>query len=169
MTDRAFALDVAGFALTEYQNYTFNSMANFDGESYGAGPNGIFKLSGEDDNGTDIAWTLRTGFIDGYNPSRTQRGGLNGTQAAQQKRLEEMLLAMRFDGPVKVRVWTDEENYYDYNVVNYREDVLHVVRAKLGKGLKSRYFRVELTGVNNTSAHVAAISLPMVPLKRRAG
>ena len=155
MTDRAFLMNVGDFALTEYQNYTFNSFVFFDGSYWGAGPDGIYKLTGTTDDGSNIAWSFRTGMLDG------KKQGL--------KRLEEILLSMRFNGPVTLRVWVDDDLWYDYNLANYREDVLHVVRAKLGRGLRSKYFRVEVSGVDNTVAEVSSIDVPMIPLKRRIG
>jgi hypothetical protein len=85
------------------------------------------------------------------------------------KRLEEVLLAIRYDGPIRVRVWTDDNSFFDYNLSNYREDVLHQVRAKLGKGARSRFYRIELSGINNTAAEISSMQLPMIPLRRRVG
>jgi len=152
---RTFVMNAAGNVLTEYQAYPFNSYAEVSGRFYGAGPSGIFTLDGATDAGVDIAWTIRTGMLDDKN--------------AMLKRLDEVLLSARFDGPMRLRVWTDDSTYFDYNVVNYRADVVHQVRAKLGKGRRSRFYRVELFGINNTSAEISTMQLPMQPLKRRVG
>jgi hypothetical protein len=153
--NRTWVLNAGNLALTEYQNYPFDSFASFAGQAYGAGPDGLFLLDGADDAGEDIAWSFRTGMIDGKEPNL--------------KRLEEVLLAMRFDGPVRVRVWTDESTYFDYNVSNFRPGVLHQVRTRLGRGLRSRFYRVEVSGVGNTVAEVHSMQLPFIPLQRRVG
>ena len=142
-------------ALTEYQNYNFDALASFKGVPYGAGPSGIFRLDGEDDNGDAIDWSFRTGFMD------------DKDQAL--KRLNEILFAMRYDGPIRVRVWTDDSVYFDYDVANYRPDVVHQVRAKLGKGARSRFFRVEVFGIGNVHAVFHSMQLPMISTGRRIG
>lgn len=154
-TYRTWVMNVSNDVLTEYQNYNFNSLAEFDGSFYGAGLSGVHKLAGTSDAGTNIAWTYRTGWIDDKN--------------AMLKRLNEVLLSIRFNGPLRLRVWTDEETFFEYNVVNHRPGVVHQVRAKLGKGLRSRFYRIQLSGIGATSAEVNSMQLPMIPLQRRLG
>lgn len=150
-----WVLNVGNDALTEYQNYDFTGYAYFNGKYYGSGPSGIFELAGTDDAGTDIAWSFSTGLMDGKSPDL--------------KRLEEVLLAMKFDGPVRLRVWTTDDKYFDYNIPSLRPDEIQQVRAKLGKGLRSRYFRVQVSGVGNVAAEIISMQLPMQELRRRVG
>jgi hypothetical protein len=152
---RTFVMNTGSNALTEYQAYPFNSYAVLDGRQYGAGPSGVFALDGPTDAGQDIAWVIRTGLMDGKN--------------AMLKRLDEILLVARYDGPIRLRVWTDDNLYFDYTMANHRADVVHQVRAKLGRGRRSRFYRVELTGMNNTAAEISTMQLPMQPIKRRVG
>jgi hypothetical protein len=154
-TVRTWSLNVGREALTEYQNFPFLSYAEFAGAHYAAGPDGIFRLEGEQDNGEDVNWSFSTGFID--------------AKVTTLKRLEEVLLAIRFDGPLRIRVWTDEATYFDYNVSNFRPDVVHQVRAKLGKGLRSRFYRVQVAALSGATAEVHSMQLPMIPLQRRLG
>ncbi len=168
-TYRTWALNVSNEALTEYQNYSFNSMVEFNGTHYAAGPGGIYELDGEDDGGADIDWLFRTGFMDGTNASREQRGGLTPAQARQLKRLEEVLFAARASGPMLLRVWTDDVTYNDYPVESFRPDAVYQFRRKVGKGARSRFFRIELRGVDNTAAEISTMQLPMKPVARRLG
>jgi hypothetical protein len=153
-TYRTWVMNVANEGLTEYTNYSYNSFAVLGGRNYAAGPDGIYELVGATDDGDAINWTVRTGLMDDKN--------------ANLKRLHEVLLAMRYNGPIRVRVWTDNVNYYDYTLSNYRAE-LHQVRAKLGKGLKSRYFRIELIGLNGSTAEIDSMQVPMTPVSRRIG
>lgn len=152
---RTWAVNLGSGATTEYQNYDFDGYANFAGHQYGAGPSGILRLDGADDAGADIAWAVRTGMVD--------------DKSGQLKRLEELLMSARADGPVRVRVWTDENRYFDYNIPNFRPDVIQQVRAKLGKGARSRYYRVEVFGIGNVAAEITSLQLPLVQLNRRVG
>lgn len=151
---RSWVLNVQNEALTEYTNFSFNSYAVFNNKLYAAGPNGLVVLEGADDAGTAIPWTLQTGFHD--------------DKEEHQKRLHEIVMALRHDAPVRVRVWTNESTYYDYTLANYREH-LQQVRVKTGKGLKSRYFRIELTGMGGTSFELQTLLAPFMPVDRRIG
>jgi hypothetical protein len=154
-TYRTHAMNVANEAVTEYQGFSYNSFAKSGDAYYAAGPAGLHLLDGDDDLGLPINWAFRTGFHD------DKRGEL--------KRMEEVLFSTRFDGPMRLRVWTDEITYFDYNVANHRANVLHQVRAKLGKGLRSRFFRIEVFGLNNTHAEFANMTAPMTQTTRRVG
>lgn len=143
-------------AVTEYEGYTFNSFARYNGMYLGAGPSGLYQLeSGETDNGAAIAWDVKTGGLD------NKFVGL--------KRLIEVLLSMRYDGPIRVTVWKDENTSYAYPMANYQPDYsLHQWRVKTGKGLRSRYFQVELSG-SGTKAEIGSMVLTMPPTTRRVG
>lgn len=154
-TYRTWVMNMATEALTEYTNFSFNSYAKFNGKEYAAGTNGLYEVAGADDNGVDITWVIRTGMMD--------------DKKINLKRLTEILLSLRFNGPVRVRVWTDEETYYDYTLVNYREDVLHQVRLPIGKGLLSRFYQIELSGMNGSSIEIDSLQAPMKPVARRVG
>lgn len=154
-TRRTWVLNVGNDALTEYQNHDFDGYAYFNGKYYGSGPDGIFLLEGTDDDGVDIAWSFRTGLMDGKMP------GL--------KRLEELLIAMEVNGPVRVRIWVDGDVYYDYTISNFRPGVIQQVRTKLGKGLRSRYFRVQVSGIGTVAAEIMSMQLPFLELRRRVG
>lgn len=153
-TFRTWALNLENEALSEYTNHAFNSYANFNGETYAAGPNGVYLVNGKTDAGVTIPWVVRTGLHDDKN--------------AQQKRLHEIVLAVRHDGPVRVRVWVDELTYYDYTLANYKT-MLQQTRVKIGRGLRSRYYRVELTGMEGTNFELDTMNIPMEPVKRRIG
>lgn len=152
---RTWAANTANGALTEYTSFPFNSYAYMNGRYYAAGPSGLFYLEGDDDAGTDISWAVRTGFMD--------------DKSTQLKRLEEVVMAARFDAPVRLRVWTNESTYYDYTINNFRPDVLEQVRAVVGKGMRSRYFRVEVSGMSGAVMELDSMQLPMTQTARRIG
>ncbi len=58
-----YALNLRNGAVSEYDNYPFNSMAVVGGTPYGAGPDGIYRLEGDTDAGAPIAASLRTGAM----------------------------------------------------------------------------------------------------------
>lgn len=157
-TYRTWVMNAANRALTEYTNFDFNSYAEAGGLYYAAGADGVYRLDGADDDGEAIPWTFATGFLEGEDRIRMA-----------QKRLDEVLLAIRYNGPLRIRVWTDDETYYDYTVANYREDMLQQVRARTGRGLQSRFFKVEVSGMDNATAEVRSMTVPLRPTARRLG
>lgn len=154
-TYRTWVMNTANEALSEYTNSSFNSYANFNDKHYAAGPSGLFEVSGDNDNGTNIGWAVRTGLHDDKN------GNLKG--------LAEILMSVRFNGPIRIKVWTDDTTVYEYTLINFRNDVLHQVRVPTGKGMRSRFYRVELSGMNGAACELEALQLPMEPVKRRVG
>ncbi len=144
-------------AVTRYPSYPANSFARYNGTYLGAGPNGLILLEGGDDTdlgSSGISWTIRTGQLDGKFP------GL--------KRLTEVLLGCRYDGPVRVRVWKDDKTFYDYALPNLTPSTLQQVRVKPGKGARSKYYKIEISGVG-TRFEVDSLQATMPELTRRVG
>lgn len=58
-----YAVNTRNAAVSEYQNFPFNSFALVGGKAYGAGPGGIYRLGGDTDDGDPIQAVLRTGIV----------------------------------------------------------------------------------------------------------
>jgi hypothetical protein len=65
-------MNVRTGSLVEYKNFKFNSIVKFGNVYLGAGPNGLFVLGGDTDNGAQIDSLLRTG-LDGFGDSFLKR------------------------------------------------------------------------------------------------
>jgi len=141
--------------VTEYSNHNFNSFARIGTRWYAAGPGGLYLLGGEDDHGTPIAWLVRTGQMDGKDP------GL--------KRLPEVLLGLRSSGKIRVRVYPDDVVHYDYILPAVKTDTIHQHRVKVGKGMRSRYYSVELQGVDGSDLELDSMQVNMTETGRRLG
>jgi hypothetical protein len=142
-------------AVTEYTNYQFNSFAKIGTSYYGVGPNGFFRLDGATDDGANINWTLRTGQHD------DKDAGL--------KRLPEVVMGLRANGAIKVRIHRDDNKYEDYVFAPVNKTSLYQHRAILGKGVRSRYYAVELQGQNNADLELDSMQINMTPTTRRLG
>lgn len=153
-TFRTWAANTRHAAVTEYTSFPFNSFARYNGVVLAAGPDGLYRLGGEDDEGTAISWYVVTGQSD--------------DKKSALKRLTEVLMGLRFDGAVKVRVWKDDDTMYEYTLPNFREGVLHQARVKTGRGLRSRYFKVGVSGTGPT-LELDSLQLIMPDTKRRVG
>lgn len=149
------AVNTRSKGVTEYTNFPFNSFAKVNGQWYAAGPGGLYLLGSADDDGTGIAWVLRTGQMDDKEP------GL--------KRLPEVLLALRSNGPVKVRVYPDDNTFYDYVLPAVKKNTIHQHRVRPGKGMRSRYYSVELQGVGGSDLELDSMQVNMTKTGRRLG
>jgi hypothetical protein len=133
-TLRTWVMNTRTSAVSRYPSYPANSFARYNGTYLSAGPSGLYTTQGptSSDDGTDVVWGLRTGAMDDKRPNL--------------KRLTELLFGVRYDYPIRVTVWKDEETEYEYALGSYNPGNLHQARVKPGKGLRSRYFKVGLSG-----------------------
>lgn len=154
-TYRTHAMNTVINAVTEYTGFRFNSYAQINGAYYGAGPDGLVRLDGTDDAGTNIDWKVRTGQID------DKQTGL--------KRMPEVVMGLRASGPVRVRVYPDDNQFFDYMLPNVKTDTLRQHRVKVGKGMESRYFAVELQGTSNAAIELDSFQMNLTPTTRRLG
>ena len=142
-------------AVTEFAGFNFNSFARIGSSYYGAGPNGMFRLDGATDAGSDINWFMRTGRHD--------------DKKLELKRLPEVVLSLRSDGYIMVRVWSDDNTSHDYKLPRVQTDTIHQHRVQPGKGLRSRYFGVELRGTKNATLEMDSMQINMTLTTRRLG
>ncbi len=122
-----WAMNTATLGVAGYDNYEFNSYAGFSGRYLGASSSGLYTLDGDDDAGTDVIATLRSGF--------TQFAG------AKLSVLDAAYLGVRGDGDFIFKVVTAEGKTYSYAA---RVDSMKTARVTLGRGLRTRYIAFEL-------------------------
>lgn len=122
-----WAMNTRSAAVTEYDNFEFNSFAQMGQRYLGASAAGLFELDGADDAGDDIIARLKGGYL--------QFAG------AHLARLKAAYLAARGEGDFVLRIETGQGETYDYAVStrNVRSTKVH-----MGKGQRARYFAYEL-------------------------
>ncbi len=159
----AWAMNTKTLGATQYTNFEFNSLADLD-EIYCAKDDGVYKLGGPNDAGTDIVWELRTGLLN------------LGTDA--EKRIFAAYFLMRSDAEpgtpalVLKTVTIDRngekiENWYE--VEARAADATRATRVKPGKGLKSPLWQFALTPINGASIQLSKFQVLPVVLERRVG
>lgn len=126
-TVTTWAMNARTGAVTEYDNYEFNSFARVGNKYLGASASGLYELLGDDDDGEDIIARLLSGFM--------QFGGTHLS------RLKAAYLASRGECDFVLRIIDGDDVRYDYAVStrNMRSTKVH-----MGKGQRSRYFSFEL-------------------------
>lgn len=122
-----WAMNTRTGAVTEYADFTFNSLAKVGRSYFGASEDGLYELRGDDDDGDDIIARIRGGYL--------QFGG------PKLSRLKEAYIAARGEGDWVLRVLTGDGEVYNYAVTNRS---MRSTKVHMGKGQRARYFAYEL-------------------------
>ena len=130
----AWTLNTETGAATSYTNFEFSSLAFYDGVLYGTAPDGLFVLSGEDDNGRAITADTQTGFVD--------------FKTSRHKRISDIYLGYTGGAlECSVEAYGATDEIYSYTLEERTADTPRNNRFKVGRGLKSRYWRVRVQNV----------------------
>ena len=148
-----YVLQTMTNALTQYDNYGFNSFARFNGVYLGAKDDGIFALSGADDDSTAIDAYARVGITD------------MGT--SKLKRVDRCYVGYKSDGDMILRVTTEDSEVRDYRVSATGYSRMHTNMVKLGRGMEARYWQFELRNQNGSNFELDTMELLPIPLRRR--
>lgn len=137
-----------------YDNFGFDSIAEYNGVLYATSPMGIYELSGETDDGRDVSAQLKTGFLD--------------FDQDQSKRLSD-LYAGYIGGRLQVEVETYEgpQDVYTYDMEEREADAPRNNRIIVGKGLVSRYWRFTFKNVDGADFQIYDLSAVVGVSNRR--
>ncbi len=141
--------------VTTYSAFPFNSMANFQGESYGAAADGIYALVGDDDAGTSIAAVVVHPITD--------------SGATVLKRVVAAYIAYRAAGPLELRLKTDDNQQYRYRLEETPGAGIHRNRVKTGRGAKANYWQASVANINGCDFQVERVELEEIALPRKIG
>jgi hypothetical protein len=146
-------LNTLNRALTLYEGWQFNSMVEFDGAYLAASADGIFKLEGDTDAGVLIDAAARLGVTDFGDPNV--------------KKIDQAYFGYRAEGDLKLVIITDEHDVHEYRLESTGHEGVHNARAKLGKGMRGRYYQVGFENENGGDFRIDQGELRAVALKRR--
>jgi hypothetical protein len=142
-------------ALSQYQNYPFNSFARLNGVFLGAADAGLFTLAGSTDDGVNIDTVTRLGISD-YGTSHL-------------KRMERLYIGYKTDGNLVFRVYTDGSHQRDYLLTSTGRSGVHGNHVRIGRGVSSRYWQFEMRNQNGADFQLDIIEAKPTKLKRRVG
>lgn len=131
-------------AVTEYQNWTFNSFAQMGVRYLAANSTGLYELNGDTDAGSGIIADIKSGMA--------QVGGSRFSS------FKAAYLGLRGEGEFffKLVSGTGVERTYRINA-----EYMRSTRVNFGKGLRARYFAFELI---STGSDFSLDSIEFVPL-----
>ncbi|MBE3137649.1 MAG: hypothetical protein IMZ43_09720 [Thermoplasmata archaeon] len=154
LTHRGVVMNLSNQAISTYSNYPFNSLAKFNGRYLAAGENGIYELSGDSDSGTQILSKIKTGPMD------------FGEKFI--KHLRNAWLTYRSDGHIELVLYVDEDE--DNPVSRSTEiasDEIHEERLKVPRGLKGRYYTIELKNMSGSDFDIDKLSLLVESIRKK--
>lgn len=141
-------------AISTYNNFRFNSLACFDGKYLGANEQGIFVLGGDRDNGQRILSRLKTGTTD-FGDSFI-------------KNIRQAWLTYRSDGHLSVMFSIDEDNEESSTgITQIAGSKMHEERVKSGRGLKSRFYTIEIQNLSGADFDIDSLSILVEAIRRK--
>lgn len=142
------SMNTKNLALTQYDNFEYNSLAVFNEKVIGSKADGIYELTGTKDNSTNIAWNFKTGKID--------------TEDGIGHNVRHAWISYDPSGDLTLVV-DDGVHEYEYAVTAYSQ-IDNTVRVKIGKGLRGKYIQLELKNIANEKIFLDRLRLFTQPL-----
>jgi hypothetical protein len=165
-------------AITEYENFNFNSYARLGNHFYAANKNGLWKLDGDLDNGVAIPTLLKGGYLQ-----------LGGSHFQSFKAIYLGLRVRSDQADFYFKLLAGDGREYIYKVrpnsssgiwnVNNPDNLMvtgssdasnrsiMTTRINLGKGLRARYFSWELYTPGGEDYDLESIEFVPIVAKRR--
>jgi hypothetical protein len=145
----AWAVNTRTGSVSSYLNFSFNSFGYMGNRYYAASKDGLYELTGDDDDSTDIVATIRSGFHQFGGPYLTS--------------LDAAYLGVRGDGNYVLKIITADGQTYTYSV---SAQSMRTAKIKLGRGMSSRYVSFELVS-SGQDFDLESIEFKPVVLSRR--
>lgn len=164
---RIVVLNLRTGGVTEYNGWTFNSFATLRGRTLAASSSGIFELTGETDDGVEIASDFRT-IVTDLSPI-----DVKGEFAAHGKRPTDAYLSYQSDEPMLFTVYVDDQEYeYDVPKGRYMSPAgisskVRPHKAELGKGIETNYLQFGIKNIAGGDFTFDALRVLLDILKRR--
>jgi hypothetical protein len=138
--------------VTHYTNFPFNQIVRFNNHYYGVADDGLYLLEGDTDNGTAIPWKFRTTLTD--------------AGSKQKKRIKSLYFGARLHSQVTVTLVVGEKQDQEYSYTTPRDATAQSYRQKFGKGIKTRYFAIEVGDTAGNFAEFDALDTEREILER---
>lgn len=152
---RGVTMNLSTQAITTYSNFPFNSMGYFNGELIGANEEGLFVLGGGLDKDMRINAKLKTG---------TLNLGDNFI-----KHIRNVWLTYRTDGHLALVLYVDEDADNPVEIqTELVSDEIQEERLKVPRGLRGRYYTLELTNLSGADFDIEQLSILVESIRRKA-
>ncbi len=137
---------------TRYEHWSFESYAAFKGMHLGCNADGIYVLSGDNDDGEPIEAMINFGKQQFNTP--------------QLKRVPYVYASLAGDGDVYLQVSYNEDEQYQYPARKV-DEYNATARFDLGRGIKANYLTFELYNENGSKFDLRNLWIYLTELSRR--
>jgi hypothetical protein len=131
-----YATNLLTGAATRYEGFGFDGFCRVGMDTYGFKSDGLYKIGGGDDSGAPINMLIDFAADEFGTP--------------QGKRVGNVFLGLETDGDVFVRMTDDDDREANYRAYQRRSEF----RADMGRGGKSRFWRLRLEVLDSTEARL---------------
>lgn len=138
--------------VTRYTNFPFTQIVRHHNKYYGVAADGLYLLEGETDDGDPIAWSFRTVLTD--------------AGSKQFKRVRSVYIGGRLTSQTTVTLVVGEEQDLTYSYTTPRGSNAQNYRQMFGKGVRTRYFALELSDASGNFIEVDSLDLENETLER---
>jgi hypothetical protein len=153
---KAWVLNTESTAVSWYDNFQFESIAtNKAGKTLAIGPDGLYELDGDTDNGERVDATVESGFVD--------------WSSEQIKRLDNMYFGYTSEGRISVQAEVLDSGHppSTYYLEERAATAPRNSRVTPGKGLWGRYWRLTIKNVDGADFEVHDASVDIAVSSRR--
>lgn len=147
-----WVMNTLTYAVSEYQNYNFNSTAIYQGAYLGLSKTGLYRLTGGTDAGAHVLARARTATMDFGSGLR--------------KRMKAAYVGITATDALVLKTVTDDDAERWYTLSPYPSGI-HTERVLLARGVQSRYWAFELANNNGADFRLDNLELLPVLLERR--
>lgn len=151
----AYAVNLAHFGMTEYTNYGFRQIVEFNGEYFGITDQGLYRLSANTDAGTAIASIIET--------ARPDFG------SSQDKRVTYSYMLLDTRDTLDVTPVTGERIGYMQQARGSGRTGKHNRRVQFGRGMKARNWGLRLEHSGEDRFALEEIEFVGEVLRRKVG
>lgn len=148
----AFAMNSLHHAVTEYDQYQFNSFARLGDRVLAASDSGLFELAGDDDEGSDIEASAKTGRYNFGSPLRKVATDVYG--------------AYDCDNDMDFRVF-HRGSTYSYRMPKKGVDGVVMHKANLGQGLRDNFHQYGFANRAGTNFNISGFTVLVDVLSSR--
>ncbi len=140
-------INLRNIAPSQYADFNFNSMTKFRGEFIGANEDGIFKLTGTDDNGTGIRAEMELPTLD-----------------FESAKLRKLFVGGESGGNIKITTKNDEKNERVFSLSPPDKDGRQFNgKCTIGRNGKGRYWTIKIENERGNAIAIDSISVVINP------
>ena len=154
MSDKlTLSINLSNMAVVQYCDYDFNSFCKIGDSYFGASESGIFELTGDDDNGTNI-----DAFFELV---------LSGFGISNMKKIRSIYVGGEANGGLTLTLKDDENNSRTYVLNLTSGNKQSSAKVNVGRDGLSRYWQTRIDNIGGAYFAIDAIEVLAIILGRK--